>query len=116
MHPAPVPKIELHVHLEGTVRPAALFEMAARNGHPLPVGTEAELDHLYAFRDFEHFLDLWATVTPAIRRYRDFRQVVMDYAAEAASHGAVYIEGIFTPAERVRSSTPLASGRGIGYG
>jgi aminodeoxyfutalosine deaminase len=39
--------------------------------------------------------------TPAIQRYRDFRQVVVAYAKEAASHGAVYIEGIFTPIERI---------------
>jgi Adenosine deaminase len=37
--------------------------------------------------------------TGALRTERDFRQVVVDYAAEAASHGAVYLEGIFTPAE-----------------
>ena len=36
-----------------------------------------------------------------LRTERDFRQVVVDYAAEAASHGAVYLEGIFTPAEAV---------------
>ena len=101
MHRTPVPKIELHVHLEATVQPTALFEMATRNRHPLPAGSEAELDRLYTFRDFEHFLALWATVTPAIQQYRDFRQIVVDYAAEAASHGAVYIEGIFSPAERI---------------
>jgi aminodeoxyfutalosine deaminase len=39
--------------------------------------------------------------TNALRTAEDFRQIVVDYAAEAASHGAVYIEGIFSPAERV---------------
>ena len=96
-----VPKIELHVHLEGAVRPKDLFEMAARNRFPLPVRNEVELAHLYSFRDFEHFLDLWRMTTPAIQNSRDFRQVVVSYAGEAASHGAVYIEGIFTPSERV---------------
>lgn len=96
-----IPKIELHVHLEATVRPRDLFEMASRNGYALPADDEDELAELYRFRDFEHFLDLWMLTTPAIQRYRDFRQVVVAYAKEAASHGAVYIEGIFTPAERV---------------
>ena len=101
-----MPKIELHVHLEGAVRARALFEMAARNRFPLPVTDEAGLARLYRFRDFAHFLDLWRMTTPAIQTDRDFRQVVVSYAEEAASHGAVYIEGIFTPAERVGGGAP----------
>jgi aminodeoxyfutalosine deaminase len=96
-----VPKIELHVHLEATLRPDTLFEMAARNGYALPVQDQVDLAELYRFRDFDHFLALWTAVTPAIQRYQDFRQLVVGYAAEASSHGAAYIEGIFTPAERV---------------
>lgn len=96
-----VPKIELHVHLEATVRPKDLFEMASRNGYALPAENEEELAELYRYRDFEHFLDLWMMTTPAIQRYQDFRQVVVAYAKEAALHGAVYIEGIFTPIERI---------------
>ena len=97
----PVPKIELHVHLEGAVRPKDLFEMAARNRFPLPARSVAELAQLYRFRDFEHFLELWRMTTPAIQKAGDFRQVVVSYAEEARSQGAAYIEGIFTPSERV---------------
>jgi aminodeoxyfutalosine deaminase len=46
---------------------------------------------VYEFRDFAHFLDVWLITTGALRTDRDFRQVVVDYAAEAASHGAVYL-------------------------
>lgn len=96
------PKIELHVHLEGTVRPARLLEIARRNEVGLPASTVAEMAALYEFRDFAHFLEVWVLTTSALRTARDFRQVVTDYAAEAAGHGAVYLEGIFTPAEAVR--------------
>ena len=96
------PKIELHVHLEGTVRPHTLLAMARRNGVPLPVTSEAELAELYRFRDFEHFIDVWVLTTNVLRTADDFRRVVVDYAAEAATHGAVYLEGIFSPAERVQ--------------
>jgi aminodeoxyfutalosine deaminase len=96
------PKIELHVHLEGTVRPATLLEIAARNDYALPAETEAGLAQLYEFRDFAHFIDVWILTTNALQTEEDFRQVVVDYAAEAASHGAVYVEGIFSPGERVR--------------
>jgi aminodeoxyfutalosine deaminase len=94
---APDPKIELHVHLEGTVRPGTLREIAKRNDYALP----DNLESLYRFRDFAHFIDVWILTTNALRTAEDFRQVVTDYAAEAASHGAVYLEAIFSPAERI---------------
>jgi aminodeoxyfutalosine deaminase len=96
------PKIELHVHLEGTVRPATLVEIARRNDYALPADTEEGLAELYDFRDFAHFIEVWILTTNALRTESDFRQVVVDYAGEAASHGAVYLEAIFSPAERIR--------------
>jgi aminodeoxyfutalosine deaminase len=95
------PKIELHVHLEGAVRPRDLIEIAARNGVTLPADNAEDLAELYRFRDFEHFIELWLMTTHAVRTAEDFRQVVVSYATEAASHGAVYLEGIFSPAERI---------------
>jgi aminodeoxyfutalosine deaminase len=101
------PKIELHVHLEGTVRPETLLQVARRNGVTLPAGSVAELAALYEFRDFPHFLEVWMLTTGALRTEQDFRQVVVDYAAQAAARGAVYLEGIFTPAE--------PAGRGVAW-
>src|ERR1700728_3320446 len=97
----PTPKIELHVHLEGTIRPQALLRIAHRNGVRLPADNVEELARLYHFNDFEHFLELWLMTTCAVQTEKDFRQIVVDYAAEAVGHGAIYIEGIFTPVERV---------------
>ena len=94
------PKIELHVHLEGTVRPATLLEIARRNDHALPADTPEGIRDLYRFRDFDHFIEVWILTTNALQTADDFRQVVVDYAAEAARHGAVYIEAIFSPIER----------------
>lgn len=101
------PKIELHVHLEGTVRPETLLEIARRNDYPLPADTVEGLEALYEFRNFAHFIEVWILTTNALRATDDFRRVVVDYAAEAASHGAVYVEAIFSPAERV--------GRGVAW-
>ena len=95
------PKIELHVHLEGTVRADTLLEIARRNDYALPADTVEGLASLYEYRDFEHFIEVWILTTNALRTAEDFRQVVVDYAVEAAEHGAVYVEGIFSPAERV---------------
>ena len=98
----PYPKIELHVHLEGTVRAHTLLEIARRNDYALPADTVEGLQELYRFTDFRHFIEVWILTTNALKHETDYRQMVVDYAAEAAAHGAVYLEGIFSPAERVR--------------
>lgn len=103
---APYPKIELHVHLEATVRPATLLEIARRNGVGLPADTVDGLAALYEFKDLARFIEVWVLTTNAFRGADDFRRIVVDYAAEAAGFGAVYIEGIFSPAERAVRGVP----------
>jgi aminodeoxyfutalosine deaminase len=95
------PKIELHCHLEGSIRPATLLEIAKRNGEALPSDTVEGLTRLYEFTDFAHFIEVWILTTNCLRTADDFRQVVVDYAREASAFGAVYLEGIFSPGERV---------------
>ena len=87
------PKIELHVHLEGTVRADTLRAIAKRNDYALPDDIESQ----YAFRDFAHFIEVFELSARALATHDDFRQVVVEYAAEAKAHGAVYVEGIFAP-------------------
>ena len=110
--PASYPKIELHVHLEATVRPETLLEIARRNDIPLPADTVEGIQKLYDFRDFDHFIEVWILTTNALRTADDFRRVVVDYAEDAARHGAVYMEGIFSPIERTCGgvATPERSG------
>ncbi len=83
------------------MRAGTLLEIARRNGVALPADSVEGLAGLYQFTDFLHFLEIWTLTTGALRTEADFRQVVTDYAAEAASHGAVYLEGIFSPSEPV---------------
>jgi aminodeoxyfutalosine deaminase len=104
---ASYPKIELHVHLEATVRPGTLLEIARRNDFALPADSVDGIRELYEFRDFDHFIEVWILTTNALRTEDDFRRVVVEYAEEAARHGAVYIEGIFSPIER--------TWRGVGW-
>ncbi len=97
----PFPKIELHVHLEGTVRPETLRAIAKRNDYALP----EDLESLYRFRDFAHFIQVFELTICALQGYDDFREITLDYAAEAASHGAVYLEAIFAPMLRIGLDT-----------
>jgi len=88
----PYPKTELHVHFEGTLRVETLRQIARRNDYALPPDLE-----LGRFRDFTQFVEVFGLTRDALRTYDDFRRVVVEYVAEAASHGAVYLEGIFSP-------------------
>jgi aminodeoxyfutalosine deaminase len=104
--PVLYPKIELHVHLEATVRPARLLEIARRNDVRLPARDEAGLAAFCHFTDFEHFIQVWIKTTKVLRHERDFRQIVVDYAAAAAAQGCVYVEALFSPAEPMVRGTP----------
>ena len=102
----PYPKIELHVHLEATVKPARLLEIARRNDVRLPAKSEAALARFYRFRGFDHFIQVWIKTTRALVHGRDFHQVVVDYAEELASRGCVYAEALFSPSEPMARGTP----------
>jgi aminodeoxyfutalosine deaminase len=96
------PKIELHVHLEGSVRPATLLEIARRNDVALPAETVEDVERLYEFTDFAHFIQVWLLTTNCLRTTDDFRRITVDYAEQAAGFGAVYIEAICSPPEWVK--------------
>jgi aminodeoxyfutalosine deaminase len=106
MSSATYPKIELHVHLEATVRPARLLEIARRNDVRLPARTEAGLARFCRPRDFDHFIRVWIKTTEALRHARDFHQVVMDYAADLGAQGCLYAEALFSPSEPMVRGTP----------
>jgi len=98
---APYPKIELHVHLEATIRPERLLQFGRRNGVKLPARTVAGLERFCRFSGFDRFLEVWVKTTAVLRHQRDFHQTVVDYAAELAAQGCFYAEPLFSPSEPV---------------
>jgi aminodeoxyfutalosine deaminase len=83
-----------------------LLKIARRNDVALPATTEHELRELYEFRDFRHFIAVYASVVRALRTEEDFRDVVLDYAEQAVAQGAVYMEAIFGPTNSAREGVP----------
>jgi adenosine deaminase len=67
-----MPKIELHVHLEGAVEAATVWEMSRRNGVPLPAASLAEWQTFFEFRDFSHFLEVYTASVYCIQTPQDF--------------------------------------------
>ncbi|HEV3457940.1 MAG TPA: adenosine deaminase, partial [Thermoanaerobaculia bacterium] len=99
-----MPKVELHVHLEGAMRPSVLIELARRNGVELPAADEAGLKRWFRFRDFEHFVDVYLTCSRSLRDPEDFKLLASDFLAEQALQNVIYSEVHFT------ISTHLANG------
>ncbi len=94
-----LPKVELHVHLEGSITPVVALELARRNGIRLP-GSERGADGLrdaYVFRSFRDFLRLYINVSRCLVTVRDIRDVVVDLASRHAAMGVRYAEVTFTP-------------------
>lgn len=101
---ARMPKVELHVHLEGAIRPATLLHLAARHDVALPANDEAGLREWFRFRDFEHFVEVYLTCSRCLRDPEDFYLLAADFLAEQARQNVVYSEAHFT------ISTHLANG------
>jgi len=99
-----MPKAELHIHLEGSIQPATLLELARRNGVPLAEDV-AGLRALYEFRDFAHFIEVYTLIQSCLRTRDDWTLVVCDLGRELARQNVRYAEVTFTP--RPDRGTPL---------
>jgi len=92
-----LPKAELHVHLEGTLEPELLFELAGRNELQLPYRTPAEVIAAYDFYDLPSFLAIYYKAMEVLRTPDDFYDLAMAYFKKAAAQNVVYVEPFFDP-------------------
>ncbi len=102
-----MPKAELHVHLEGSVRPATLLALARRNGIALPAIDEAGLRDFYRFRDFDHFLAVYDLICTCIQTPDDLTLITYELGASAAEQHIRYMEVTFTTCGRFRQGLSL---------
>lgn len=86
---AQLPKVELHVHLEGSMRPATVVELAARHGVRL---TEEEVAARYQYADFHGFLEAYKWVTSFLRTPADYALILERFAAELRAQNVLYAE------------------------
>jgi aminodeoxyfutalosine deaminase len=93
-----LPKAELHVHLEGAIQPHTLLMLAQRNGVELPGADELALRNWFTFRDFDHFLEVYITITRCLRTVEDYELIAYEFGAEMARQNVRYAEITFTPA------------------
>ncbi len=100
-----IPKVELHCHLEGTVRPSTVVELARKHDRALP--TEDPTD-LYRFTSLDSFLEIFWLVQSLIGDRDDWARVAYEATIDAAPHGLRYREAFFTPARHLEAGQSLA--------
>jgi len=93
---AAMPKVELHVHLEGATSPEAIFRMAERNGIALPAADRESWNAFCQFRDFNHFITVYEASTQCMRMAEDFTEMVADFCERQAAQNVVYTEAFLS--------------------
>lgn len=91
-----MPKVELHVHLEGSIRPETLLKLAQHNNIPLPVTTVAELQTWYTFTGFPHFIEVYKTISRCICTPDDIELITRDFLQGQAEQNILYTEATYT--------------------
>ena len=92
-----IPKAELHLHIEGTLEPELMFELARKHGVELPYASVDELRAAYQFDDLQSFLDLYYAGAAVLRDEDDFHALTLAYLRRAHADGVVHVEIFFDP-------------------
>jgi len=100
-----LPKVELHCHVEGTMRPGTVVELARKNGVPLP---SADPTELYSYSSLDTFLEVFWLVQSTLATREDWSRLAYESIVDGAAHGLVYRETFFTPARHLEAGQDLA--------
>lgn len=101
------PTAELHVHVEGTLEPAAVVAMAARNGVRIPATSPADLLARYRFSGLQSFLDLYYANLSVLRTGQDFFELATGYLDRARGAHVRRAEIFFDPQAHISNGIPL---------
>ena len=104
---AGLPKAELHLHIEGSLEPELMFELAKRNGITLPFGSVEEVRAAYAFSNLQDFLDIYYQGAGVLQTERDFHDLAMAYFTRLAADGGRHAEIFFDPQTHTDRGIPF---------
>ncbi len=92
-----MPKAELHLHIEGTLEPAMLVELAEKHGVELPYSNVEDVARAYEFDDLQSFLDLYYLGAGVLVDEDDFYELMIAYLRRCRDEGIVHAEIMFDP-------------------
>src|SRR5919202_4478419 len=104
-----VPKAELHIHIEGSLEPELMLELAGRNRLALPFATVEEARKSYDFRDLQSFLDIYYQGARVLLREQDFYDLTWAYLLRAAAQNVRHAEIFFDPQTHTDRGVPFSA-------
>lgn len=102
-----IPKVELHLHIEGTLEPELMFELEQRNHIPLPYKSVEEVRHAYEFSDLQSFLDIYYQGARVLREERDFFELTWAYPERIHQDNVRHAEIFFDPQTHTIEGVPF---------
>lgn len=106
---ADLPKAELHLHIEGTLEPELMFQLAGRNGITLPYKDIAALRAAYQFGNLQDFLDLYYQGMNVLRTEQDFFDLTSAYLQKMSQQSVRHVEIFFDPQGHITRGITFAT-------
>lgn len=103
-----LPKVELHLHIEGTLEPAMMLALAKRNGVKIPFASVEEIEKAYQFDSLQSFLDLYYQGASVLIRERDFFDLTYAYLKRMHLENGRHVEIFFDPQTHTKRGIPFA--------
>ena len=103
-----LPKAELHLHIEGSLEPELMFDLARRNRVTLPFATVEEVRAAYAFSDLQDFLDIYYQGASVLLTEADFHDLAVAYFQRVAADGCRHVELFFDPQTHTDRGLPFS--------
>jgi adenosine deaminase len=105
--PLTLPKAELHLHIEGTLEPELMFDLAQRNGVSVPYADAAAVRRAYSFTNLQSFLDVYYRACSVLIHERDFYELTAAYLTRARAQGVRHVEVFFDPQTHTGRGIPF---------
>lgn len=102
-----IPKAELHCHIEGTLEPELMFELAKRNQIQLPFSTPDEIRQAYEFSNLQSFLDIYYQGAAVLCTEQDFYDLTWAYLNRARQDNVLHVEIFFDPQTHTDRGIPF---------
>ena len=102
-----IPKAELHLHIEGSLEPELMFELAERNGVDLPYSSVEEIRAAYEFSDLQSFLDIYYAGAGVLQKTEDFFDLTWAYLNRMQSENVRHVEIFFDPQTHTDRGIPF---------
>lgn len=91
-----MPKVELHVHLEGAVTPQTYYQLAVKNKITLPCKDFTEWEKYFKFQNFQHFIDVYGLAVSTIKKAEDFSLLIEKFFHYQENHNIIYSEAFLS--------------------